>query len=239
MASTRPPLLRLDRVLANLGYASRSTAASLLREGRVLVNGLEMRDPSTKVDPSAVTFDDEPLDHPTGVLVALHKPTGLVCSHDEAEGHLVYDLLPFRWAARTPQVTSVGRLDKDTSGLLILTDDHALVHRLTSPKRHVAKVYEAVLDRPVPSDAVDMFASGELTLHNETRPCAPATLAITSERTCRVTMTEGRYHQVRRMFSAVGAEVETLHRRSFGPWTLGDPGLELAEGEWCDVEPPL
>ena len=236
--AARPTLLRLDRVLANLGYATRSTAAGLLRDGRVLVDGVEMRDAATKVDPQAVTLDGEPLDHPCGVLVALHKPAGLVCSHDESEGPLVYDLLPFRWTARTPVVTSAGRLDKDTSGILILTDDSPLVHRLTSPKHHVTKEYEAILDRPVPADAVEVFASGTLTLRNENRPCAPADLAVTGERTCTVTMTEGRYHQVRRMFSAIGAEVESLHRRVFGPWRLGVDGLDLAPGEWCDINPP-
>ena len=205
-----------------------------------------MRDPSVKVDPSLVSLDGLPLDHPTGVLVALNKPLGVVCSHDPDEGRRVYDLLPERWLDRMPLVTSVGRLDKDTTGLVIITDNSALVHRLISPKRHVEKVYSVVLDARVPAEAAARFADGMLLLTGESVPCAPAKLRVTGERMASVTLTEGRYHQVRRMFAALGAHVIGLHRAAFGPIRLGpapledDDGrrvVELGEGEWCDLDP--
>ncbi|HEX2099350.1 MAG TPA: S4 domain-containing protein, partial [Candidatus Synoicihabitans sp.] len=124
---------RIDQWLANLGYCSRREARGWLNAGRVTVRGKRADDPGAKVAASDVRVDGEPLDHPEGLLLLLHKPLGLVCSHDPREGPNVYDLLPARWRQRNPVVTSVGRLDKETSGLLLLTDQSELVHRLTSP----------------------------------------------------------------------------------------------------------
>ena len=157
----------------------------------------------------------------------LHKPTGCVCSHDPAEGPRVYDLLPPRWLHRNPPLTSVGRLDKDTSGLLLLTDLGEWVHRWTSPRHHVEKCYEATLDRPAAPEWIPLFASGGLLLAGDKDPCLPATLEILDGCHARLTLTEGRFHQVRRMFEAVGAMVTQLHRSRFGNYTLGD----LAPGE--------
>ena len=123
---------RLDQLLANLGYCSRREARAWVQDGRVTVRGEVADDFGAKSNPADVRIDGEPPDHPDGLLLLLHKPTGLVCSHDEREGPNVYSLLPPRWRARNPQVTSIGRLDKDTSGLLLLTDQSELVHRLTS-----------------------------------------------------------------------------------------------------------
>jgi 16S rRNA pseudouridine516 synthase len=143
----------------------------------------------------------------------------------------VYDLLPPRWRARNPQVTSIGRLDKETSGLLLLTDQTALVHRLTSPKHKVPKVYVATLDRDLSPDWIPLFAGGTLQLEGEKAPCAPATLRLLDARTAELTLTEGKYHQVRRMFAAVGATVLTLHRTRFGDLALD----ELAPGTWREL----
>src|SRR6185503_11561144 len=142
---------RLDQILANLGYCSRREARAWVEAGRVTVRGAAASDPGQKVAPADVRVDGEPLDHPADLLLLLHKPLGLVCSHEEREGPNVYSLLPERWRRRNPVVTSVGRLDKDTSGLLLLTDQSALVHRLTSPKHKVPKVYRATLDRDLSS----------------------------------------------------------------------------------------
>jgi 16S rRNA pseudouridine516 synthase len=222
--------LRLDRLLANLGYATRTEAASLIRSGRVSVDHTVARDPSARVTPSAVRLDDESLDHPTGVLVALHKPVGYVCSHDDRDGPTVYTLLPRRWLDRTPRPEAVGRLDKDATGLLLVTDDHALLHRLTSPKHHVAKTYRVALDRRVDPSLVVVFADGDLVLRGETTPCLPAELVLTGDRLAELTITEGRYHQVKRMFAACGYHVDALHRTRVGDWLLGD----LPEGTWRD-----
>jgi 16S rRNA pseudouridine516 synthase len=224
---------RLDQLLASLGYCSRREARAWLANGRVTVAGQPVRDPAHKAAPAEVQVDGEPLDHPDGLLLALHKPVGLVCSHEEREGPNVYSLLPARWRERNPVVTSIGRLDKETSGLLLLTDQSALVHRLTSPKHKVPKVYCATLDRDAAPEWIARFASGTLQLEGEAAPCAPAELKLISPREAELTLTEGKYHQVRRMFAAVGATVLALHRVRFGDLELGN----LAAGQWRELAP--
>jgi 16S rRNA pseudouridine516 synthase len=222
---------RLDQLLANLGYCSRREAREFIRSGRITVRGQAADDFGAKADPADVRFDGEPLDHPPGLLLLLHKPTGLVCSHEEREGPSVYSLLPPRWRARNPVVTSIGRLDKDTSGVLLLTDQSELVHRLTSPKHKVPKTYRATLATDLPPGLPKLFASGALMLEGEDAACAPAELKILGPREAELTLTEGRYHQVRRMFASQGCEVLTLHRQRFGPLDLGD----LPAGQWQEL----
>lgn len=227
-----PTLIRLDRLLSSRGYCTRSTARKYLKECDVRERGVRVTKEDQKVDGDAITIDGEPAD-PGQITVMLHKPIGVICSHDEGEGSLVYDLLPERWQQRNPVVTTVGRLDKETSGLLIVTDDGTLVHRLTSPKKHVAKTYLATLERPLRGDEAQAFASGTLMLNGDDKPLLPATLDVVDDRTARLTIVEGRYHQVRRMFAAVGNRVVTLHRERVGDLTLGD----LAPGAWRTLTP--
>jgi 16S rRNA pseudouridine516 synthase len=222
---------RLDQLLANLGYCSRREARDWIKSGRVTVKGEIEKDFGAKADPATVLVDGEPLDHPAGLLLLLHKPVGLVCSHDEREGPNVYSLLPPRWRQRNPQVTSVGRLDKETSGLLLLTDQSELVHRLTSPKHKVPKVYRATLDSDLPTGLAGIFSAGTLVLKGETAPCVPAELHGLGPREAELTLTEGKYHQVRRMFASQGCEVLTLHRPRFGHLDLGD----LPAGQWREL----
>lgn len=222
---------RLDQLLSNLGYCSRREARAWIARGRVMVRDETAEDVAQKAAPADVRVDGEPLDHPDGLLLLMHKPVGLVCSHEEREGPSVYSLLPERWRQRNPVVTSIGRLDKDTSGLLLLTDQSQLVHRLTSPKHKVPKVYRATVDGDLPPELVPQFASGTLLLVGEKTPCAPAALRILSPREAELTLTEGRYHQVRRMFSACGVNVLTLHRDRFGSLELGD----LPPGKWQEL----
>ena len=219
---------RLDQLLSCLGYCSRREAAAIIKSGRVSVDGVVARRADDKVDPTLVTLDGEPLEAPDGLLAVLHKPVGYVCTHGEGEGQTIYELLPPRWLNRNPPVTSVGRLDKETSGLLLITDIGPLVHEHTSPKAAVEKVYEAELDRDLDPALVGIFASGQIMLHGELKPCLPAKLEITGSRTARLTLTEGRYHQVRRMFASQGWHVEKLHRARSGEYELGD----LKPGEW-------
>jgi 16S rRNA pseudouridine516 synthase len=219
---------RLDQLLSSLGYCSRREAVSLVKAGRVKQNDIVLTKADAKVDPHAVTLDGEPLEAPDGLLAMLHKPVGYVCTHGDGEGPTIYELLPDQWLRRNPAVTSVGRLDKDTSGLLLVTDIGSLVHRFTSPKAEVEKVYVAEVDRDLDPALIEIFAKGDLMLRSEDKPCLPAKLEIVSPRTARLTITEGRYHQVRRMFASQGWHVEKLHRERFGPYELGD----LAEGEW-------
>ena len=222
---------RLDQLLANLGYGSRREAHALIDDERVTIDGQVATHPGTRADATKVRVDGEPLDHPDGLLLLLHKPLGLVCSHDLREGPNVYELLPARWRARNPVVTSIARLDKDTSGLLLLTDQSTLVHRLTSPKHKVPKVYRVTVDRDLDLALVPLFASGSLQLVGEKAPCAPATLKILGARHADLTLTEGKYHQVRRMFASQGWDVTQLHRWRFGSLELGD----LPPGQWREL----
>jgi 16S rRNA pseudouridine516 synthase len=225
-------LKRLDQVLANYGYSSRSEAKAFIREGVVSVDGAVVRDPARRVDPRSVLIDGEPVDHPDGVFVLLNKPAGYACSHADGESPLAYSLLPERWLRRNPAVNTVGRLDRDTSGLIIVTDHTDLVHRLSSPKSGIEKVYEVTVDRPLDADLAEVFASGTLTLEGETSPCLPAKFEMTGETTCRLILKEGRNRQVRRMFESRGWTVVALKRTRFGPWELGD----LPEGEWREAQ---
>ena len=223
---------RLDQLLANLGYCSRSEARDWIDSGAVTVRGEPADGPSQKAHAADVLVDGEPLDHPDGLILLLHKPLVLVCSHALREGPNVDSLLPPRWQRRNPVITSIGRLDKDTSGLILLTDQSALVHRLTSPKHKVPKLYRATLGADLPparaAEITALFAAGTLVLPDEKTPCAPAGLTMISPREAELTLTEGRYHQVRRMFACVGYEVVALHRTHFGALDLGD----LKPGTW-------
>ena len=223
--------MKLLRRIANLGYGSRKEVTAIFREGRIVhVNG-EVLYADDELDVHArhedIRVDGEPLDPPPGLLLMLHKPVGYTCSTRD-KGSLVYALLPERFALRNPVLATVGRLDRDTSGLLLMTDDGVLLHRLSSPKSGIAKVYEAGLARPLRGDEADIFASGRLRLEAETTPLLPAELEVLGPQCARLTLHEGRYHQVRRMFAATGNHVETLHRVAVGGMTLG----ELAPGQW-------
>jgi len=223
---------RLDKLLSSRGYCSRGTTRALLASGAVLVSGEVPRSPAEKVDPAVVTIEGEPLDPGTGVVLLLNKPAGYTCSHRE-NGLLVYELMPERFQARNPPLSTVGRLDKETTGVLLLTDDGQLIHRLTSPRHHVPRVYEARLSRPLSGSETEIFASGTMMLEGEDKPLLPAHLEVLEPQLCRVTLHEGRYHQVRRMFAAVGNHVDHLHRLRFG--AVGVEGL--AEGEFRFLTP--
>jgi 16S rRNA pseudouridine516 synthase len=172
--------------------------------------------------------DGAPVECPQGILVLLHKPAGCVCSHDLREGPSVYDLLPAQWLRRNPPITTVGRLDKDTTGVLLITDQGPLVQRWTSPKHKLPKLYEVTVDADLHPELVDIFAAGTLMLEDEDKPCLPAKLEILGTRTARIELIEGRYHQVKRMFASQGCTVTRLHRSRFGEFELG----ELAPGQW-------
>lgn len=219
--------MKLLRMIANLGYGSRRQVQQMFREGLVTDAQGDVLYADDVRDAQDVRIDGEPLDPPHGLILMLHKPVGYTCSTKDA-GRIVYDLLPPRFRLRDPVLSTVGRLDRDTSGLLLMTDDGALLHRIISPKAVVPKVYEATLASDLRGDEAALFASGTLMLESETTPLAPATLEVVAPRQARLTLTEGRYHQVRRMFAAVGNHVEALHRSRVGGLDLGD----LPAGQW-------
>ncbi|SFL18288.1 pseudouridine synthase [Lysobacter sp. cf310] len=219
--------MKLVKLIGNLGYGSRKEVAAMFREGRITDPEGEVLYADDQVGHERIRIDGAPLDPPAGLVLMLHKPVGYTCSTKDP-GRIVYDLLPPRFRLRSPLLSTVGRLDRDTSGLLLLTDDGGLLHRIVSPKANLAKVYEASLAADLRGDEAATFASGTLMLESEKTPLAPATLETLTPRQARLVLTEGRYHQVRRMFAAVGNHVEALHRSRIGGLGLD----ELPSGQW-------
>ncbi|MBB6189068.1 pseudouridine synthase [Rhodanobacter sp. MP7CTX1] len=219
--------MKLVKLIANLGYGSRKDVSQMFRAGRITDPDGEVLYADDVVPHESIRIDDEPLDPAAGLILMLNKPLAVTCSRKDP-GRVVYDLLPPRYNVRTPVLSSVGRLDRDTTGLLLFTDDGALLHRIISPKAQVSKVYEATLAQDLRGDEAELFASGTLLLESEKEPLAPAILEVLGPRHALLTVTEGRYHQVRRMFGATGNHVETLQRIAVGGLTLG----ELPLGEW-------
>ena len=219
--------MKLVKHLANLGYGSRKEVAWMFREGRVTDAAGEVLYADDPLDHGNVRVDGEPLDPPQGLVLMLHKPAGYTCSTKD-KGRIVYDLLPERFRLRDPVLSTVGRLDRETTGLLLMTDDGGLLHRIVSPKSKLAKVYEATLAQDLRGDEAALVASGTLVLESETTPLLPARLEVLGPRHARLTLHEGRYHQVRRMFAATGNHVEALHRPQVGGLALDG----LPEGQW-------
>ena len=231
MAKT--PTSRVDKLLSSMGYGSRKEMARLAMAGGITLDDAPLSDVSARIPvtpdlPTRMKIDGAALDPIAGMVILLNKPLGMTCSHKEA-GPLVYDSLPARWRRREPAISTIGRLDKQTSGLLLMTDDGELLHRVINPKRHVQKTYRAKLARPLSGKEGAIFASGHMMLDGEDKPLAPAALQVITETEALLTVTEGRYHQVRRMFAATGNHVEDLHRERMGGLTLP---ADLAPGQW-------
>lgn len=225
--------VRLDKLLANMGYGSRKEIQGMVAQGRITLEGkpaprADMRLELNEALEAALRIDGEAPDPLPGFTLMLHKPVGVTCSHKEA-GKLIYELLPPRWRLREPPLSTVGRLDKETSGLILITDDGALLHRIISPKKQVEKQYRVTLERPLRGDEAAIFNSGTLLLEGEEKPLLPAHFSAQDETHATVVVTEGRYHQVRRMFAAVGNHVRALERDRIGGIMLPE---DLAPGEW-------
>ena len=219
--------MNLVKLLANLGYGSRKEVQKLIRAGAfTMADGNALSD-DADVAHDAIRYRGKPIDPAFGMVLMLNKPTGYVCSLKD-RGQLVYELLPERFAIRKPVLSTIGRLDSETSGLLLFTDDGDFLHKIISPRNHVPKIYEVTCARPLEPSYKDVFASGTLVLEAEKDALKPAFLEATGEKTARLTLYEGRYHQVRRMFAAVGNHVEKLHRAQMADLTLGD----LKPGKW-------
>jgi len=224
--------MKLVRLIANLGYGSRKDVVAMFREGRITDAAGEVLYADDVVGHADVRIDGEALDPPAGLVLMLNKPTGHTCSTRDA-GRIVYDLLPPRFRLRSPALSTVGRLDRDTSGLLLLTDDGALLHRIISPRANVVKRYVATLAEDLRGDEAGVFASGTLMLDSETTPLAPAALRVLGARQAELAIGEGRYHQVRRMFAAVGNHIVALDRVAVGGLTLDG----LPAGAWRALQP--
>lgn len=224
MTTPKPQNIRLDRLLTTLGYAARRDVQFMIRNGAVTLDGVVLARGDTKITltpdlADRMQVDGERLDPPSPLTLMINKPEGVVCSHVEA-GMRIYDLLPLRWQRRLPALSSVGRLDKDSTGLILLTDDGQLLHKIISPKSQIAKRYAVTLDRDLHGDEAALFASGSLMLESETTPLLPAHFVPDGPRHGHITIHEGRYHQVRRMFAATGNHVTALCRDQIGGLTL-------------------
>ena len=225
--------MKLVKLLANLGYGSRKEVQRLIRSGAVTDAVGNVLGENDLPPHDQILFRSEPLDPPAPLVIMLNKPDGHTCSSEDP-GSTIYDLLPPRFAQRNPGLNPIGRLDKDTTGLLLMTDDGKLLHKIIHPKSECHKVYHATLDRPLEGHEAELFASGTLVLNNENRPLLPAKLEVLGEKEALVTLHEGRYHQVRRMFAAAGNHVLGLQRISIGG--LKFPS-DLEEGDWRELTP--
>jgi len=220
-------VIRLDKLLSNLGYCSRKEVGRMVKSGALTrADGTSFKKASDKVVAEDVRLDGEPLD-PTELLIMMHKPAGYTCSHRDRPP-LIFDLLPERFAVRDPKLSCVGRLDKDTTGLILMTDNGQLLHRLISPNWKVEKFYQVDTVLDVTEAQVERLAAGGWCLPDDDKPLAPARCRKTGERSLELVLTEGRYHQVKRMLEAVGNPLTRLHRSQFAEWEVGD----LAPGEW-------
>ncbi|MBQ1525385.1 MAG: rRNA pseudouridine synthase [Firmicutes bacterium] len=229
---------RIDRLFSNLGLMTRSQCKKAVKGGGIAVNGSVCRSEAEKVDPDAdkVTWDGRPVDTRRFVYYMLNKPAGVITAARDPKSPTVMDLIS---DART-DLFAVGRLDMDTTGLLLITNDGQLGHRLLSPRYHVAKTYEARISGVLTEDDIAALEAGvdigddsptlpaKVTPLNAGGPQSSCADASGAAQKVLLTITEGRYHQVKRMFEAVGKPVLTLHRSSFGPLEL-DPALKPGE----------
>jgi len=241
--------VRLSQILFSQGFGTRRLCAGLIQHGEVRISGETVDDPDAEFEPEGLVFEvsGKPWPYYAKALIMLNKPAGYECSQKPKHHPSVMSLLPAPLRERNVQPS--GRLDEDTTGLLLLTDDGTLIHKLTSPKHHVPKVYEARCKHPVtPEQVAQLLAGVELREPEATgatgkpkfqRPpettCAQAAEAFDSHG-LRLTLMEGKYHQVKRMIAAVGNRCESLHRPRLGELTLP---VDLAPGQWAWVASPL
>ena len=221
--------MRIDKLLANMGFGSRKEVKKVLKSGAVRVDELVIKDPKTQINPSKqiVTVYGEVVDYKKHIYLMMNKPQGVISATEDASQQTVIDLLEMEDQIYEP--FPVGRLDKDTEGLLLITNDGKLAHKLLSPKKHVPKRYYAIIDRPVTNDDVKAFEDG-VVLDDEykTKPAELSILKSGIRSDIEVIITEGKYHQVKRMFESVGKTVTYLKRVQMGPLLL-DESLHLGE----------
>lgn len=228
--------MRLAQILFSQGFGTRRVCAGMVEQGLVRVAGLVVDDPAADFDTTGLEFevDGRPWPYHEHALILLHKPAGFECSQKPRHHPSVMSLLPA--PLRTRGVQPIGRLDEDTTGLLLLTDDGRLIHRLSSPRYHVPKVYEATVRHPLDEAQLQRLREG-VVLEDDPAPVRAVAAEAVGSNHLRLTLTEGRYHQVKRMVASVGNRVDALHRSAYGRLLVPDG---LAPGQWCwldrDVE---
>ncbi|MEC2077840.1 pseudouridine synthase [Metabacillus fastidiosus] len=226
--------MRIDKLLANTGYGSRKEVKQLLKSGTVFADGEKVKDPKTHVDPEKqqITVNGETIEYKEFIYLLLNKPAGFISATEDEYDETVLDLLETEDIIYKP--FPVGRLDKDTEGLLLLTNDGQLAHQLLSPKKHVPKTYYAKILGEVTDDDKTAFENGvELDDGYITKPAKLHIITSGPESEIELTITEGKFHQVKRMFIAVGKKVQYLKRITMGPLCLDEE--ELKRGEYRDL----
>jgi 16S rRNA pseudouridine516 synthase len=226
--------MKLAQVLFTQGFGARRECEGLIATGHVSIGGQVHDDPFEEVATEGLVFHvrGEAWPYRERALIVMNKPQGVECSQKPKHHMSVYSLLPVPLRRRDLQ--SIGRLDEDTTGLLLFTDDGSLIHRWTSPKKHVPKVYDVTCKHAVTPDQVQRLLEG-VKLVDDPATVQAAACELTSETTLKLTLTEGKYHQVKRMLAAVGNRVEALHRSRFGALTLP---ADLAPGQWQWLDGP-
>jgi 16S rRNA pseudouridine516 synthase len=221
--------LSLEKILFSQGFGTRRYCSDLVYADLVEINGVLADDPEVKMDPEGLVLRVEGVDwaYHEKAYIAFNKPANYECSHKTKHHPSVYSLLPRPLIERGVQC--VGRLDQDTTGLLLLSDDGQFIHRMTTPKKNIGKVYEITTAEPISQKQIDHLLSG-VVLDDDPRPCFATACAQLAERQLSMTIVEGRYHQVKRMLAAVGNHVATLHRSAIGAYAMA---ADLKEGEWC------
>ena len=216
---------RIDKIIASQGKYSRSEVKTLIAKKKVTLNGEVIKSSSVKADPNTavIVVNGEELNFKKFIYLMLNKPKGYVSATEDRDHQSVLDLVPMEFEGR--DLFPAGRLDRDTTGLMIITDDGQMAHNILSPKKHVQKIYHVELDIPVTEEMAKGFEDG---VELNDGVCKEASLEITGEKTCFVTLKEGRYHQIKRMFGCFGAEVLELKRIRMGNFRLPE---DLAEGE--------
>ncbi len=228
-------LLELQEILFSQGFGTRRICAGLVQQGHVTVNGQVENDPLRRLQPQGLAFSVQGVawQYHAPAYLMLHKPAGTECSRKPSAWPSIYTLLPSPLRLRPQKgavqgVQAVGRLDQDTTGLLLLTDDGPFIHRMNSPRHHVPKIYEVTLKHEVTADQVQRLLAG-VVLDDDPAPVRAAACEATAPHALKLTLTEGKYHQVKRMLAAVGNRVEGLHRSQIGTLTLPP---DLAPGQW-------
>ena len=226
--------MHLERILHKHGFGTRKECRGLVRHERVVIGGRVCEDPRVDIDTDALVFTVDGIEwhYAESATLVLNKPAGYECSRQPQHHSSVLELLPR--PLRDRGVQPIGRLDQDTTGLLLLSDDGQLNHALSSGKRKVAKTYLVTTRHPVDQDQLGQLLAG-VSLHGEPQSIAAAACEIAGECRLRLTVSEGKYHQVKRMLAAVGNRVEALHREALGGFVL-PPELGPGEWRWLDAE---
>jgi 16S rRNA pseudouridine516 synthase len=226
-------LLTLEKILFSQGFGTRRYCSDLVYADLVEINGVLAEDPEAKMNPEGLILRVEGIDwaYHEKAYIAFNKPANYECSHKTKHHPSVYSLLPRPLIERGVQC--VGRLDQDTTGLLLLSDDGQFIHRMTTPKKNIGKAYEITTAEPVTQKQIDHLLGG-VVLDDDPSPCFAKACVLMDERRLAMTIVEGRYHQVKRMLAAVGNHVSLLHRSSIGAYAMT---ADLKEGQWRWINP--